>query len=174
MVKCREISGFGGGWLESGRGGGGAPSGLAPSWECCAAQSRQACRRGGAGAELGHCQGVTLTKQVRAHCTHTARIQHACSTHEAALCLRCIIQHAGGWHACPYVQYGGPIMGVRVGTEARAFCSSSVRGSGLISRTAAVAEVETTLMLPASNAAEIEMAVENAVPTTPESMAGSR
>ena len=58
--------------------------------------------------------------------------------------------------------------------QVRAFCSSSVRGSGLISRTAAVAEVETTLMLPASNAAEIEMAVENAVPTTPESMAGSR
>ena len=51
-----------------------------------------------------------------------------------------------------------------------AFCSSSVRGSGLISRTAAVAEVDTTLMLPASKAAEIEMAVEKAVPTTPESM----
>jgi hypothetical protein len=52
-----------------------------------------------------------------------------------------------------------------------AFCSSSVSGSGLISRTALVAEVETTLMLPASKAAEIEMAVEKAEPTTaPESM----
>ena len=41
----------------------------------------------------------------------------------------------------------------------------------MISRTALVAEVETTLMLPASKAAEIEMAVEKAEPTTaPESM----
>ena len=44
----------------------------------------------------------------------------------------------------------------------------------MISRTALVAEVDTTLMLPASKAAEIEMAVEKAVPTTPESMAGRR
>ena len=33
-----------------------------------------------------------------------------------------------------------------------------------------MAEVDTTLILPASKAAEIEMAVEKAVPTTPESM----
>ena len=42
----------------------------------------------------------------------------------------------------------------------------------MISRTALVAEVETTLMLPASKAEEIEMAVEKAEPTMPaESMA---
>ena len=68
----------------------------------------------------------------------------------------------------PYVQYGGS--GTYVSARRAAFCSSSVRGSGLISRTAAVAEVDTTLILPASKAAEIEMAVEKAVPTTPESM----
>jgi hypothetical protein len=72
----------------------------------------------------------------------------------------------------PYAQYGGS--GTYMSAQACAFCSSSVRGSGLISRTALVAEVDTTLMLPASKAAEIEMAVEKAVPTTPESMAGRR
>ena len=42
MGKGGETGGFGGGWLEQSRRCGWAPSGLASSWECRAARSRQA------------------------------------------------------------------------------------------------------------------------------------
>ena len=55
---------------SSTRGSGWVPSGVPSPWECRAAQSRQA--RLAVGAELGHCQGSTLTMLLRCSCSTKA------------------------------------------------------------------------------------------------------